>query len=63
MSSTDEIRGLFRERDAARKERDEALKQIRQLQQHAAKTLATMLLKGKAGDLPITITIDPTVDS
>lgn len=29
----------------------------------AAKTLASMLLKGHAGDLPLTVTIDPTVDS
>lgn len=30
---------------------------------HAAKTLAMMLLKGKAGRLPLTIKIDPSIDS
>ena len=33
------------------------------LDENAAKTLATMLLKGRAGKLPLTIKIDPTVDN
>ena len=34
-----------------------------ELDENAAKTLAMMLLKGKAGKLPLTIKIDPKIDS